>query len=41
MFLETSLDQATIQNWMNKPLNNSHPEWSNLLAKWEFNEGSG
>ena len=38
---ETALDQSTIQTWMNKSINNTHPDWSNLLAYWEFNEGSG
>jgi uncharacterized repeat protein (TIGR03803 family) len=36
-----ALDQATIQAWMGRPLNNTHPDWTNLVAYWPMNEGSG
>ena len=36
-----ALDQATIQAWMNGPLRAQHPDWTNLVAYWPMNEGSG
>ena len=36
-----ALDQSTIQNWMNKTLNNSHPYNGNLMAAYDFNDLSG
>ena len=37
----TALDQATIQEWMNQPINASHPNYGNLAGYWKLNEGSG
>lgn len=37
----TELDSTTIQNWMFKNINNSHPSYGNLLGYYKFNEGSG
>lgn len=36
-----ALDQQTIQDWMNVTLNESHPDYSNLVAYYRFDEGSG
>lgn len=36
-----ALDQATIQEWMNTRINESHPYHENLLAHYPFNEGDG
>ncbi len=30
-----------VQNWMNKPINNTHPFYSNLLAYYKLDEGTG
>ena len=38
---DKELDQATIQAWMNKDIDPSHPSYSNLVAYYQFNEGSG
>ena len=38
---KAAVDQTTIQNWMDQPLNASHPNWSDLIGYWKFNEGSG
>lgn len=38
---DTALSQATIQHWMNKPLNSSHNEYDNLNGYWKMDEGSG
>ncbi|HIO73471.1 MAG TPA: T9SS type A sorting domain-containing protein [Flavobacteriales bacterium] len=35
------LDQATIADWMYKDVDPSHPNYSNLLAYYKFNEGTG
>ena len=35
------LDQATIQTWMWKPIDASHPNYANLEGYWPFDEGSG
>ena len=37
----TELDQQTIQDWMHKPVVSSHPNYSNLVAYYNLNEGSG
>jgi hypothetical protein len=37
----TELSASTIQNWMNKSINFSHPNFSNLIAHYNFNEGTG
>ncbi len=36
-----ALDQSTIQTWLNRPLDSTHPAWTNLVAYWPMNEGSG
>ncbi len=36
-----ALDQTTINNWKNVPVTASHPNWANMLAYYQFNEGSG
>jgi len=36
-----ALNPQTIQAWMNQPLTNIHPDWTNLVAYWPMNEGSG
>ena len=36
-----SLDGTTIADWMHKSLDNSHPDWANLLVAYDFNEMSG
>jgi len=38
---DSELDQQTIQNWMYKPLSPSHPNYSNLIAYYDLNEGLG
>ena len=35
------LNQSTISQWMNIRLNNTHPDYNNLVAYYPFNEGSG
>ncbi len=35
------LEQATIQNWMRKSIDNSHPNYANLLSYLPLNEGTG
>jgi len=35
------LTGETIQNWMYKSLDNTHPDYSNLVAYYPLNEGSG
>lgn len=35
------LDQQTIKQWMNKDINATHPNYSNLLFYYHFNENSG
>jgi hypothetical protein len=36
-----ALEQQTIQEWMLKPVDASHPSWSSLKGYWKFDEGSG
>lgn len=38
---DKELDQATIQAWMAKDITPSHPDYANLIAYYQFNEGSG
>lgn len=38
---DTALPMATIREWMCKKLNSNHPDYTNLLAYWRFDEGSG
>ena len=35
------LNQNTINEWMNSRINNTHPQHSNLVAYYPFNEGNG
>ncbi|MFM9985890.1 MAG: T9SS type A sorting domain-containing protein [Flavobacteriales bacterium] len=35
------LDEATIAQWMNRDLDESHPNWSNLQVYYKFNEQDG
>ena len=37
----TELGQDTIRDWMNIRLNNNHPDFSNLIAYYPINDGSG
>ncbi|MFM2224397.1 MAG: hypothetical protein RJA07_599 [Bacteroidota bacterium] len=37
----TELSASTIQNWMNKNITSSHPNFNNLIAHYSFNEGVG
>jgi len=37
----TALSQTTLREWMYKPLDSSHPNFSDLGGYWPFNEGSG
>jgi Concanavalin A-like lectin/glucanases superfamily/Peptide-N-glycosidase F, C terminal len=37
----TELSQATIQNWMNKPIDNTHPNFTNLQSNYLFDDGAG
>lgn len=37
----TELDSTTIQDWMHRPIQPSHPKYANLVAYFRFNEGSG
>jgi len=36
-----ALDQTTIEDWMFKEVDPSHPDYSSLLAYFQFDEGSG
>ncbi|WP_317898879.1 LamG-like jellyroll fold domain-containing protein [Aurantibacillus circumpalustris] len=35
------LSQTDVANWMNKPIDATHPFYTNLLAYYKMNEGSG
>jgi len=35
------ISETTIQNWIHKRLNSNHPNYTNLLAYYPFDEGSG
>lgn len=37
----TLVDSATIANWQCQPLNNTHPNYSDLVGYWRMNEGTG
>ncbi|MFK7806299.1 MAG: LamG-like jellyroll fold domain-containing protein [Saprospiraceae bacterium] len=37
---DVALDQSTIQNWMRQEINSGHPNYSNLLAYFQLNEGT-
>jgi Concanavalin A-like lectin/glucanases superfamily/Peptide-N-glycosidase F, C terminal/Secretion system C-terminal sorting domain len=36
-----ALSASVIQNWMNVPLNSTHPNYINLVAYYPFDEGTG
>jgi len=36
----TALTQSEIQEWMNRTITDSHPEWANLEAYWTFDDNS-
>lgn len=36
-----ALSAGTIAEWMNKPLDNNHPDYANLTAYYPFNDGVG
>ena len=38
---DKELTQAEIQDWMRKSLNNSHPQYANLVAYYPLDEGAG
>jgi hypothetical protein len=38
---DAELAQTEIQDWMNKRIDNNHPNYANLVAYYPFNEGSG
>jgi len=37
----TNLDSVTISNWRDTYITNSHPQYSDLLAYWKLDDGSG
>jgi len=37
----TAIDQVTLQNWMYKGVDSSHPNYGNLLAAYKFDASSG
>lgn len=38
---DTELNASEIQNWMHRPIDNSHPKFSNLNLYYPLNEGNG
>lgn len=38
---DKELSAATIQGWMNKNVDNSHPDYANLVLYYNFDEGNG
>ncbi len=40
-FWDTELDQQTIQEWMYRPVDATHPDYSHLVAYYKMDEGSG
>lgn len=38
---DTELSQATIQDWMNRTVDATHPNYSNLVTYHQFDEGTG
>ena len=38
---DTELSESTISEWMFKSIDNSHPEYSNLVAYYKIDEGDG
>jgi hypothetical protein len=35
------LKQKEIRSWMNRSVDNTHPNWANLVTSWHFDEGQG
>ena len=40
-FWDKELDQQTIQNWMYKPVDATHPDYAHLVAYYKMDEGTG
>jgi hypothetical protein len=38
---DVSLSSTDIQNWMNRPVDSSHPQYANLVAYYKMDEGAG
>ncbi|MGB0391445.1 MAG: LamG-like jellyroll fold domain-containing protein [Salibacteraceae bacterium] len=38
---DKALSQTEIENWMNKTVDNTHPDYSNLIGYYDFNENAG
>lgn len=38
---DKALSAATVQNWMNIPLDNTHPDYANLVAYYPLDHGTG
>ena len=38
---DTVLNQSTIQQWMFKEINETHPNYDNLMSYWDFNDITG
>lgn len=38
---DAELNEQTIQDWMHKPVEASHPDYANLVAYYKMDEGSG
>ncbi|MDP6627710.1 MAG: DUF2341 domain-containing protein, partial [Methanopyri archaeon] len=38
---KTALSKATIQEWMSKAVDGEHPDYTNLVAYYQFDEGTG
>ena len=36
---DVELDQATIEGWMNRSVDATHPNWSDLVVYYDFNDG--
>jgi hypothetical protein len=36
-----AVDQTTIQAWMSKPIDDTHPNYVNLEGYWKFDDGAG
>lgn len=41
MIFNTALSETTIREWMCKKLTSAHPNYSNLVAYWPLDEGTG
>lgn len=40
-FWNAALSQTTISSWMNKTIDNTHPDYASLLCYWQCDDGSG